>query len=126
MNFTLGFVNQAKTFRQALDTNPSSEDFMYTNIYRRAHGDGSLFNIGGFVNSEIPLKDGKTSFYFNTGYNYKKSDAYAFTRNWSARPDRFPTDMNGDMIPVPGIILQTGDGEDYFNPHIQTIISDAN
>jgi len=126
MNFTLGFLNQEKTYRQALDTNPSSEDFMYTNIYRRAHGDGSLFNIGGFVNSEIPLKDGKTSFYFNTGYNYKKSDAYAFTRNWSARPDRFPTDMNGDMIPVPGIILQTGDGEDYFNPHIQTVITDAN
>jgi iron complex outermembrane recepter protein len=125
-NFTMNFLSQGKTYRQALDTVPTSPDFMYTNIYRRAHGDGSLMNIGGFINSEIPLNDGKTTFYGNAGYNYKASDAYAFTRNWSARPDRFPTDMNGDMIPVPGIINQTGDGEFYFNPHIQTIITDVN
>ena len=98
---------------------------MYTNVYRRAHGDGSLTSIGGFINSEIPLNNGRSSFYAITGYNYKASDAYAFTRNWSARPDRFPTDNNGDMINVPGIIMTTSDGDFYFNPHIQTIISDA-
>ncbi|MGZ5134722.1 MAG: TonB-dependent receptor, partial [Flavitalea sp.] len=55
VNLTMNFLKSGKTFRQALDTTPGSKDFMYTNIYRRAHGDGSLTNIGGFLNSEIPF-----------------------------------------------------------------------
>nr|MBP6688343.1 TonB-dependent receptor plug domain-containing protein [Lacibacter sp.] len=83
INLTGNFLNQGKTYRQALETDPNSEDFMYTNIYRRAHGDGSLTAGGVFLNAELPIK-GKTSFYAFGGYNGKKSDAYAFTRNWSA------------------------------------------
>lgn len=125
INLTMNFLKTGKTFRQALDTNSASKDFMYTNIYRRAHGDGSLTNVGGFVNSEIPVGTGKTSVYAFGGYNYKSSDAYAFTRNFSARPDRFPTDASGNIILVPGIIKTAADGEQYYNPHIQTKISDA-
>ncbi len=125
MNFTGNFLTNGKTYRQALDTNQNSSEFMYTNIYRRAHGDGSLTNAGGFVNAEIPFAGNRTSFYAFGGYNYKKSDAYAFTRNFSARPDRFPTDNNGDLIEVPGIIMTASDGEKFFNPHIQTKIRDA-
>ena len=125
INMTVNFLKSGKTFRQALDTTPDSKDFMYTNIYRRAHGDGSLTNIGGFINSEIPFGAGKTSFYAFGGYNHKSSDAYAFTRNFSARPDRFPTDAGGNLINVPGIIKTTGDGEQYYNPHIQTKVYDA-
>jgi iron complex outermembrane recepter protein len=125
INFTGNFLTTGKTYRQALDTNQNSDEFMYTNIYRRAHGDGSLTGGGGFVNAEIPFSGSKTSFYAFGGYNYKKSDAYAFTRNFSARPDRFPTDANGDLIEVPGIIMTASDGEKFFNPHIQTKIWDG-
>ncbi len=125
INLTVNFLKTGKTFRQALDTNAGSKDFMYTNIYRRAHGDASLTNVGGFANTEIPLGTGRTSFYAFGGYTHKSSDAYAFTRNFSARPDRFPTDMSGNIILVPGIIKTAADGEQYFNPHIQTKVYDA-
>ncbi|MBI1343065.1 MAG: TonB-dependent receptor [Terrimonas sp.] len=124
INFTGNFLRQGKTYRQALETDPSKSDFMYTNIYRRAHGDGSVTGGGIFYNAELPAGKGKTTLYSFGGYNYKASDAYAFTRNFSARPDRFPTQPNGDLIEVPGIIMTAIDGEKYFNPHIQTHIGD--
>lgn len=124
MNFTGNFISQAKTFRQALDTNPSSKDFMYTNIYRRAHGDGSLTAGGFFVNMEAPVNDNGTTFYAFGGFNKKVSDAYAFTRNWSARPDRFPTNSDGSLIYVPDIMRTTPDGDTFYNPRIRTEVRD--
>jgi len=122
LNVTGNFLSQSKTYRQALDTNASSADFMYTNIYRRAHGDGSVTAGGLFFNSEIPIK-GSTSFYAFGGFNSKKSDAFAFTRNWSARPERFPTNSNWNLIYVPSIMNVTAD-DTTFNPHIQTQVGD--
>jgi len=119
VNLTLNYANQGKTFRQELDNE------LPINIYRRAHGDASLQNFGGMFNAEIPLKDNdQLTFYSFGGYNRKESDAYAFTRNFSARPDRFPTDPNGGLIQVPGIIKEDPEGEFFFNPHIQTEIQD--
>ncbi|MGB8194277.1 MAG: TonB-dependent receptor [Chitinophagaceae bacterium] len=125
INFTGEFLNQEKTFRQVLDTSDllRNGDALPLNIYRRAHGDASLMTAGGFYNMELPFKN-KTTLYSFGGYNYKFSDAFAFTRNFSARPDRFVTDFNGDLIDVPGIIKTTSDGERYFNPHIQTRVQD--
>lgn len=122
INLTGNFLSQGKTYRQALETDQNSPDFMYTNIYRRGHGDGSLTAGGGFLNAEIPIK-GKTRFYAFGGYNGKKSDAFAFTRNWSARPERFPTDNNWNLIYVPSIMKVTAD-DTTFSPHIQTNVSD--
>jgi iron complex outermembrane receptor protein len=126
INFTGEFLNQEKTFRQVLDTSDllNNDNALPLNIYRRAHGDASLMTAGGFYNMEVPFKSGTTTLYSFGGYNYKFSDAYAFTRNFSARPDRFVTDFNGDLIDVPGIIMTTADGEQYFNPHIQTRVQD--
>ncbi len=124
LNITGYFTSQAKTYRQALDTVSGSEDFMYTNVYRRAHGDGSLTGGGGFLNMELPLK-GTTTIYAFGGINYKASDAYAFTRNFSARPDRFPTTSNGSLIYVPDIMKISADADTFYNPHIQTYILDA-
>ncbi len=74
---------------------------------------------------EIPFsKEGKTSFYSFGGYNYKASDAYAYSRNYSAKPERFPANADGTLINVPGIYRVSNDGETYFNPHIQTHIQD--
>lgn len=125
VNISANFLTNGKTYRQALDTSADSKDFMISNTVRRAHGDGSVLTAGGFVNAELPLGGVATTLYAFGGYNYKETDAFAFTRNWSARPDRFPTTANGDMINVPGIIKEDGTGEFYFNPHIQTLISDV-
>lgn len=120
------FTHEGKTYRQDLDTSNlfTNPDALPINIYRRAHGDGSVNAGGGFLNSEIPVGAGKTRVYFFGGANYSASDAYAFTRNFSARPDRFPTDEDGNLIEVPGIIMTSADGEKYFNPHIQTHVTD--
>lgn len=125
INLTLDALTTGKTFRQALDTSDyyNNDDAMYIDIYRRANGDASLDMIGGAMNMEIPTK-GKAIFYSFGTYTHKSSDAFAFTRNWSARPDRFPTDAGGNLIFVNGIMKNSSDGETYYSPHIQTKIND--
>ena len=84
-----------------------------------------MTNVGTMFNTEIPFNaSNKTSFYAFGGFNSNRSDAYAFTRNFSARPDRFPTDNNGDLIFVSDIMRKNADGETYYNPIIQTHIND--
>ncbi|HMG15498.1 MAG TPA: TonB-dependent receptor, partial [Saprospiraceae bacterium] len=125
INFTLNYVNAGKTYRQVLDTANlfTSKTSLPLNTVRRANGDGSLDMFGAFVNSEVPLNNDGTTLYFFGGYNRKNSDAYAFSRNFSLKPERFPTDAGGNLIDVPGIIVHTADDQ-YFNPHIQTEITD--
>ncbi len=118
-NATLNYADIAKTFRQEMD------GVLPTNIYRRAHGDASMTAMGAMFNMELPANSsGSATFYAFGGYNGKKSDAYAFTRNWSARPERFPTDASGNLIRVAGIMKETSDDEIYFNPRILTEITD--
>ena len=64
-------------------------------------------------------------FYSFGGYNYKSSDAYAFTRTFSARPNRFPTDAEGNLIFVDDIMYTLPDGDIVYNPHIQSHIQDG-
>ncbi len=125
INLSLDGITTGKTFRQALDTSDyyKNDDAMYIDIYRRGAGDASLDMIGTFFNAELPVK-GSTSLYSFGGYNYKSSDAFAFTRNFSARPERFPTDASWNLIPVPSIMQESNDGETYYSPHIQTKIRD--
>ncbi|HEY6063527.1 MAG TPA: TonB-dependent receptor [Chitinophagaceae bacterium] len=125
LNFSLDFLDQAKTFRQVDTVNWQTDKYAlpYINTLRRAFGDGSVTTGGGMYNMEIPA-GGKTTFYSFGGYNYKSSDAYAYSRNWSARPDRFPVDALGNRIDVMDIMRTANDGEVYYNPHIQTHIAD--
>ncbi|HKR06422.1 MAG TPA: TonB-dependent receptor [Bacteroidia bacterium] len=127
INLGINYFDQGKTFRQVSDTSDlfNNEDALPIDPYRRANGDGSVKTGGAFLNAEFPCGSGKTIVYAFGGYNYGESDAYAFTRNFSARPDRFPTDADGELIFVNGIMQTTSDGETYFNPHIQTHISDG-
>ena len=117
-NLTVNYSNIGKTFRQEID------GILPTNVYRRANGDGSMQGLGLMFNSEAPVGSKGMTFYTFGSYNRKESDAYAFTRNFSARPERFPTDANGDYIPVEGITQTASDGEVYFNPRIRTEIQD--
>jgi iron complex outermembrane receptor protein len=128
INLSFDFLNQGKTYRQVPDTNAATDPkaLPYVNSGRRAFGDGSVTTGGAMYNMEIPFNASKkNSFYSFGGYNYKASDAYAYTRNYSAKPERFPADENGNLLFVPGIMRTASDGEIYYNPHIQTHISDA-
>lgn len=119
VNIGVTLTTSGKTFRQDNGTLP-------INSVRRANGDASRTNAGAMFNMEVPLNaTRKTSFYAFGGYNYNYSNAYAFTRNFSARPDRFPTDANDDLIFVNDIMKNNADGETYYNPIIQTHINDA-
>ncbi len=127
INFSLNYLTHGKTYRQVPDTNVATNpEALPLNSGRRAFGDGSISTYGAMFNMELPTDPAsKTVFYSFGGYNYKSSDAFAYTRNYSARPDRFPIDGSGNLI-FDGNIMRTAvDGEIYYNPHIQTHISDA-
>ena len=128
INFSLDFLAQEKTYRQVDTTDPynNKNSLVYINTGRRAFGDGSLKTGGAMYNMEIPTSENsKTTFYSFGAYNYKASDAFAYSRNWTAKPERFPVNANGTRIDVPSIMRTANDGEVYYNPHIQTHISDA-
>ena len=127
INVSFDFLTQGKTFRQADTTNWLTEKnaLPFINPYRRAFGDGSVDTYGVMYNLEVPSRASKkTTFYSFGGYNYKSSDAFAYTRNWSAKPERFPVDINGNLQFNADIMRVANDGEIYYNPHIQTHISD--
>ncbi len=128
INFSLDFLSQAKTFRQADTVNNATDKnaLPYVNSSRRAFGDGSVKTYGAMYNMEVPLSaTSKTTFYSFGGYNFKSSDAYAYSRNYSAKPERFPVSASGNVLFDPSIMHTTNDGETYYNPHIQTHIADA-
>ncbi|MEP7164659.1 MAG: TonB-dependent receptor [Ferruginibacter sp.] len=128
VNISFDYLTQGKTFRQAdtTDWQNDKDALPYINPYRRAFGDGSVDTYGAMYNLEIPTSTSrKTTFYSFGGYNYKASDAFAYSRNWSAKPERFPVDLNGNLLFDPEIMRTTDDGETYYNPHIQTHIADV-
>ncbi|MBW8683705.1 TonB-dependent receptor [Chitinophaga rhizophila] len=136
LNFSGNFLKQGKTFRQVLDTNLANKDALPINVVRRSYGDASKTTGGGIVNLELPFADGKTTVYAFGGYNYKFSDAYAYTRHFngnnpssSGHPDRFPTDDNGNLIYYPDIMYPVSSpggaaNDTVFDPHIQNRIQD--
>ncbi|MEO6720532.1 MAG: TonB-dependent receptor [Ferruginibacter sp.] len=127
VNISADFLTQGKTYRQVdtLGTSNDKNKLVYLNSGRRAFGDGSVTKGGIMYNMELPFSaNGGTTFYSFGAFNYKGSDAYAYTRNFGARPDRFPLDASGNLIFVPDIMRKTNDGETYYNPHIQTHIQD--
>ncbi len=126
-SFALDYLTQGKTYRQVDTTNwrTRKNALQYINTGRRAFGDGSVQTFGVMYNMELPIKNTNTTFYSFSTVNNKESDAFAYTRNLSARPDRFPIDASGNPIFVEGIMRKTNDGETYYNPHIGTNINDA-
>ena len=116
-------LDQGKTFRQAASSDIADKDGLPTNTWRQGFGDGSLTSYGAMMNLELPLGD-NIKFYAFGGMNNKKSDAYAYTRNWSARPTRFPVNSNGSLKFVPDIMFRSGSGDTSYNPRIQAQIQD--
>jgi iron complex outermembrane recepter protein len=126
-SFAFDVLTQGKTFRQTDTANWQTNKSSLPDINRgrRAFGDGSVNTYGASYNMEAPIKNTKTVFYSFGIVNTKESDAYAYSRNFSAKPERFPVTLGGTLIFVPGIMQVTNDGETYYNPHIGTNINDA-
>ena len=124
INLSFDALDQGKTFRQAASSNIEDKDGLPTNTWRQGFGDGSMNSMGAMFNMEVPLGD-NIKFYAFGSVNSKKSDAYAYTRNWSARPTRFPVNPNGSLIYVPSIMFASGSGDTSYNPHIQANIQDV-
>ncbi|MEI6188944.1 MAG: TonB-dependent receptor [Chitinophagia bacterium] len=123
INVSLDLLDQGKTFRQAASSDIANADGLPTNTWRQGFGDGSMKSVGAMFNMELPLGD-DIKFYAFGSMNNKNSDAYAYTRNWSAKPTRFPVNSNGQLIYVPSIMFASGSGDTSYNPHIQTQIQD--
>ncbi len=123
INLSYDFLDQGKTFRQAASSNIEDKDGLPTNTWRQGFGDGSMQSHGLMMNLELPLGD-DIKFYAFGGMNMKKSDAYAYTRNWSAKPNRFPITSKGDLIFIRDIMFRSGSGDTSYNPHIQANIND--
>ncbi|MFM8962404.1 MAG: TonB-dependent receptor plug domain-containing protein, partial [Sphingomonadales bacterium] len=107
INLSFDVLDQGKTFRQAASSDIADKDGLPTNTWRQGFGDGSLTSYGAMMNLELPLGE-NIKFYAFGGMNNKKSDAYAYTRNWSARPTRFPVNSNGSLKFVPDIMFRSG------------------
>jgi iron complex outermembrane recepter protein len=112
INIGANFMSQGKTFRAIPDTNwQTNPQALAISRERRAFGDGSVISGGGMYNLEIPVAGTKTTFYSFGGYNYKHSNVYAYTRSWNydnglrEQPTKFPTDANGNLVFVPGVML---------------------
>ena len=128
LNVGIEFLKQGKTYRQVDTTNWMTDKnaLPFINTGRRAFGDASLSTEGLMYNMELPLNASRrTTFYSFGGYNYKSGDAYAYSRNYSAKPERFPVDASGHLLFDGSIMRKSNDGETYFNPHIQTHVQDA-
>ncbi len=123
INLSFDVLDQGKTFRQAASSDINDKYGLPTNTWRQGFGDGSLTSYGTMMNLELPLGD-NIKFYAFGGFNNKKSDAYAYTRNWSARPTRFPVNNDGSLKFVPDIMFQSGSGDTSYNPRIQAKIKD--
>ena len=129
INYSADYRTQGKTYRAApVSANYATDKYALPDINygRRAFGDGSITTGGAMYNMEIPTSTGKkTTFYSFGGYNYKSSDAFAYTRSHGSKPERFPSREDGSLIMVPSIMRTTKVGSIYYNPHIQTHIKDA-
>ena len=96
-NLTLDYLNRDRTNRPA---DPAQYD-----VYRRQFGDAQSENFSFVFNAEVPVSS-TTAFYAFGGYNFRNTDAYAWTRE--ADSDR--------NIPA---IYPNG-----FDPHILSRITD--
>jgi iron complex outermembrane recepter protein len=133
IHFGGNFIDQGKTFRAEPDTNMGTNaQALPINTIRRAFGDGGLIGGGGMVNAEIPVSP-RTKFYFFGGYNRKMSDVYAYTRNFSGSPQKFPTNPDGTLIFDANImkVANASDGSGtinsnnvFYNPQERVYVTD--
>jgi len=101
-----GFINMSANYLFKDHTNRANQDLFPTSTDVRNHfGEARLENFGSMFNSEIPL-GGKAKFYSFGGYNFRNTDAFAWTRVADEARNVLSIYPNG------------------FDPHIQSVITD--
>jgi iron complex outermembrane receptor protein len=117
LNIGANFRTNGKTFRQDPDTNwTTNPNALSTNTWRRAAGDGSVTATGAMYNLELPIAGTHAKFYSFGGWNYKHSNVYAWTRNYSGSPQKFPTNPDGSLIFDPSIMRVAGASDGTISP----------
>ncbi|MEK9137862.1 MAG: TonB-dependent receptor, partial [Bacteroidota bacterium] len=99
-----GFLNMTMDYLRKGRTNRPADPKVYS-IYRKQFGDASLQNYGAFFNLRVPVSE-RVDVYGFGGFNYRYTDAFAWTRD----PD---SERN-----VPAIY------PNGFDPHITSKITD--
>ncbi len=94
-----GFVNISTEFLSKENTSRLGTEL------RKKYGDAAIKNTSVFFNSEIPISK-KSTLYANGGYNFKNTEAYAFSRKKNSERNVIDIYPNG------------------FNPLITSNISD--
>lgn len=100
INFTLDIFHKQKTFRP-------NNTVIYPDDFRKKFGEASNYGPSFFMNSSFGITD-KWSIYSFGGFNYRRTDAFAYSRD------------AGSSRNVVSIY------PDGFDPHIQSIIYDGN
>jgi iron complex outermembrane receptor protein len=74
-----GFLNLTGEYLQKERTNRPADPGVFS-IYRRQFGDAALRNFSTFVNSRVPIGADAAAYAFG-GYNFRHTDAYAWSRD---------------------------------------------
>ncbi|HWP37389.1 MAG TPA: TonB-dependent receptor, partial [Gemmatimonadales bacterium] len=74
-----GFINMTGEYLQKERTNRPADPGVFS-IYRRQFGDAALQNFSTFVNSRVPVAEDVAAYAFG-GYNFRHTDAYAWSRD---------------------------------------------
>jgi iron complex outermembrane receptor protein len=133
INIGANFLASGKTFRAVPDTNVTTNSkALPPNVWRRAYGDGAVTTVGAMLNAEIPIANTSTKVYFFGGYNWKKSNVYAWTRNFSNNAKKYPTNDDGSIIFVPDIMKVAGNSDAtissdnvFYNPQENAYMKDG-
>ncbi|EMR02592.1 TonB-dependent receptor [Cesiribacter andamanensis] len=99
-----GFVNMTMDYLHRNRTNRPADPNVYE-VYRRQFGDALSDNFATILNAELPVSE-QSSFYAFGGFNFRDTDAYAWTRE------------AGDDRNIPSIY------PNGFDPRIQSRITD--
>ena len=112
---TGGFVNATLDFNQRQHTQranvPNTEG-----IQRREYGDPKARNTSAYLNSKLPLSESVYAYVFG-GMNFRKGEAYAYTR--------FPTVTDDDGNPIPNPRSNPTLYPNGFDPIITSDLTDG-
>lgn len=75
----LGFINMTAEYLSRSRTNRPADPDVF-DIYRRQFGDAAYDNFGAFANARVAAGE-NTALYGFGGFNFRKTDAYAWTRD---------------------------------------------
>jgi iron complex outermembrane receptor protein len=110
-----GFVNATVDFNQRQHTQranvPNTEG-----IQRREYGDPKASNTSAYLNSKLPINENIYGYLFG-GVNFRKGEAYAYTR--------FPTVSDDDGNPIPNPRSNPTLYPNGFDPIITSDLTDG-